>query len=228
MQVAPPRESNPRRLSQTPDDSPHALECELVEERRSVRDPSVATAAAAALVEDDLPPCSPRCLAPPGRARDPPSHADTPRGSPWSPPRAQGADESSGAAGPGRDGAPRHVGVRAVPGARHQAGDALPVRRPAGRAARAGPEGPCVLKPEDIRHLQNHYRNADWTARDAVEAITTSMASGTAAGILHTRTAGRARNEAAGRRSTDRRDPSGTAPRTGGTERATEIAPKIP
>ena len=34
------------------------------------------------------------------------------------------ADESSGAAGPGRDGVPRHVGVRAVPGARHQAGDA--------------------------------------------------------------------------------------------------------
>ena len=33
------------------------------------------------------------------------------------------------AARPGRDGAPRHVGVRAVPGARHQAGDALPVRR---------------------------------------------------------------------------------------------------
>ena len=59
------------------------------------------------------------------------------------------AHESSGAAGPGRDGAPRHVGVRAVPGARHQAGDALPVRRPAGRAPRAGPEGPCVLKPED-------------------------------------------------------------------------------
>ena len=52
-------------------------------------------------------------------------------------PRAQGrqevrADESSGAAGPGRDGAPRHVGVRAVPGAQHQAGDTLPVRRPAG------------------------------------------------------------------------------------------------
>ena len=34
----------------------------------------------AALVEDDLPPCSHRCLAPPGRARDPPSHADAPRG----------------------------------------------------------------------------------------------------------------------------------------------------
>ena len=35
------------------------------------------------------------------------------------------AVESPGAAGPGRDGAPRHVGVRAVPRARHQAGDAL-------------------------------------------------------------------------------------------------------
>ena len=58
-------------------------------------------------------------------------------------------DESSGAAGPGRDGAPRHVGFRAVPGARHQAGDALPVRPPAGPAAGAGPEGPRLLN----RHL---------------------------------------------------------------------------
>ena len=41
--------------------------------------------------------------------------------------------------GPGRDGAPRHVGVRAVPRARHQAGDALQVRRPAGPVAGAGP-----------------------------------------------------------------------------------------
>ena len=57
------------------------------------------------------------------------------------------ADESSGAAGPGRDGAPRHVGVRAVPRARHQAGDALPVRRPAGPVAGAGPEGPGLLNP---------------------------------------------------------------------------------
>ena len=59
------------------------------------------------------------------------------------------ADESPGAAGPGRDGAPRHVGVRPVPRTRHQAGDALQVRRAAGRAARAGPEGPRILKPED-------------------------------------------------------------------------------
>ena len=36
-----------------------------------------------------------------------------------------------------------------VPGARHQAGDALPVRRPAGPVAGAGPEGPRILKPED-------------------------------------------------------------------------------
>ena len=65
-------------------------------------------------------------------------------------PRAQGweevrAIEGPGAAGPGRDGAPRHVGVPAVPRARHQAGDALPVRRPAGPVARAGPEGPRLL-----------------------------------------------------------------------------------
>ena len=46
---------------------------------------------------------------------------------------------------PGRDGAPRHVGVPAVPRTRHQAGDALPVRRPAGPVARAGPEGPRLL-----------------------------------------------------------------------------------
>ena len=58
------------------------------------------------------------------------------------------AVESSGAAGPGRDGAPRHVGVRAVPRARHQAGDALPVRRPAGPVAGAGPEGPGLLNPK--------------------------------------------------------------------------------
>ena len=69
-------------------------------------------------------------------------------------PRAQGREEvraieSPGAAGPGRDGAPRHVGVRAVPRTRHQAGDALPVRRPAGPVAGAGPEGPRILKPED-------------------------------------------------------------------------------
>ena len=31
--------------------------------------------------------------------------------------------ESPGAAGPGRDGAPRHVGVRTVPRTRHQAGE---------------------------------------------------------------------------------------------------------
>ena len=47
--------------------------------------PGVATTAAA-LVEDDLAPCSPRCLAPPGRARDPSSHAGRPTGQSWSPP----------------------------------------------------------------------------------------------------------------------------------------------
>ena len=39
----------------------------------------------------------------------------------------------------------RRVGVRAVPRARHQAGNALPVRRPAGPVAGAGPEGPRIL-----------------------------------------------------------------------------------
>ena len=45
------------------------------------------------------------------------------------------AVESPGAAGSGRDGPPRHVGVRTVPPTRHQAGDALQVRRTAGPVA---------------------------------------------------------------------------------------------
>ena len=49
------------------------------------------------------------------------------------------AVESPGAAGSGRDGPPRHVGVRTVPPTRHQADDALQVRRT------AGPEGPRLL-----------------------------------------------------------------------------------
>ena len=60
----------------------------------------------------------------------------------------------------GRDGAPRHVGVRAVPRARHQAGDALQVRRAAGRAAGAGPEGARILKLED--------RDAGWAAKRSI------------------------------------------------------------
>ena len=55
-------------------------------------------------------------------------------------PRTQGrqevrAVESPGAAGSSRDGPPRHVGVRTVPRTRHQAGDALQVRRTAGPVA---------------------------------------------------------------------------------------------
>ena len=52
------------------------------------------------------------------------------------------AVESPGAAGPGRDGAPRHLRVRVLPRTRDQSRDALPVRRAAGRAARARREGP--------------------------------------------------------------------------------------
>ena len=52
------------------------------------------------------------------------------------------AIESPGAAGPGRDGAPRHLRVRALPRTRDQSRDALPVRRAAGRVARARREGP--------------------------------------------------------------------------------------
>ena len=64
--------------------------------------------------------------------------------------RAQGrqdvrAVESPGAAGPGRDGAPRHLRVRAVSGARDHPRDALPVRRAAGPVARARREGPRHL-----------------------------------------------------------------------------------
>ena len=43
--------------------------------------------------------------------------------------------KAEGAAGPGCDGAPRHVGVRAVPRTRYQAGDVLQVRRTAGPVA---------------------------------------------------------------------------------------------
>ena len=55
-------------------------------------------------------------------------------------PRTQGrqevrAVESPSAAGSGRDGPPRHVGVRTVPRTRHQAGDALQVRRTPGPVA---------------------------------------------------------------------------------------------
>ena len=52
------------------------------------------------------------------------------------------AVESPGAVGPGRDGAPRHLGVRTLPRTRGHPRDALPVRRAAGRAARARREGP--------------------------------------------------------------------------------------
>ena len=55
------------------------------------------------------------------------------------------AVESPGAAGPGRDGAPRHLRVRAVSGARDHPRDALPVRRAAGPVARARREGPRHL-----------------------------------------------------------------------------------
>ena len=50
--------------------------------------------------------------------------------------------EGSGAPGAGRHGPPRHLGVAAVHGARYQARDPLPLRRPARRAARTGPQGP--------------------------------------------------------------------------------------
>ena len=57
------------------------------------------------------------------------------------------AVESPGAAGPGRDGAPRHLRVRTLPRTRDYPRDALPVRRAAGPATRAGPEGPRHLTP---------------------------------------------------------------------------------
>ena len=55
------------------------------------------------------------------------------------------AVESPGAAGPGRDGAPRHLRVRALPRTRDHPRDALPVRRAAGPVTRARREGPRPL-----------------------------------------------------------------------------------
>ena len=64
------------------------------------------------------------------------------------PPRRQDvrAVESPGAAGPGRDGAPRHLRVRALPRPRDHPRDALPVRRTEGPVARARREGPRPVK----------------------------------------------------------------------------------
>ena len=56
------------------------------------------------------------------------------------------AVESPGAAGPGRDGAPRHLRVRALPRPRDHPRDALPVRRAEGPVARARREGPRPVK----------------------------------------------------------------------------------
>ena len=53
--------------------------------------------------------------------------------------------ESPGAAGPGRDGAPRHLRVRALPRTRDRPRDALPVRRTAGPVARTRRESPRLL-----------------------------------------------------------------------------------
>ena len=53
--------------------------------------------------------------------------------------------ESPGAAGPGRDSAPRHLRVRALPRTRDCPRDALPVRRTAGPVARARRESPRLL-----------------------------------------------------------------------------------
>ena len=47
---------------------------------------------------------------------------------------------------PGRDGAPRHLRVRALPRTRDHPRDALPVRRAAGPGARARREGPRSVK----------------------------------------------------------------------------------
>ena len=83
-----------------------------------------------------------------GRVRagaDPGTHLGRAQGRTGSPTQGRQevrAVESPGAAGSGRDGAPRHVGVRAVPPTRHQAGDALQVRRTPGPVARTGTEGP--------------------------------------------------------------------------------------
>ena len=56
--------------------------------------------------------------------------------------------KAPGAVSPGRDGAPRHLGVRTLPRHRDHPRDALPVRRAAGPVARARREG--------SRHLTLH------------------------------------------------------------------------
>ena len=81
LHPAPRARHPPRRILQPHRIRPHGR-CRHTE--TAVASRPFATAAAA-LVENDLPPCSPRCLAPPGRARDPPSHG-RPTGQSWSPP----------------------------------------------------------------------------------------------------------------------------------------------
>ena len=96
------------------------------------------------------------------------------------PPRRQDvrAVESAGAAGPGRDGAPRHLRVRTLPRTRDQARDALPVRRAAGRVARARREGPRHLKRSALdRDAGGHwlhvgFRPLPHTTRTSVVANT--------------------------------------------------------
>ena len=83
------------------------------------------------------------------------------------------AVESPGAAGSGRDGPPRHVGVRTVPPTRHQAGDALQVRRT------AGPEGPRLLNRSAWiatpggRRLSVGFRPLPQTTRSMVPSMVT-------------------------------------------------------
>ena len=79
------------------------------------------------------------------------------------------AVESAGAAGPGRDGAPRHLRVRALPRTRDRPRDALPVRRAAGRAARARREGPRHLNLRRLGQRPRPQMSLAWVVRDAVD-----------------------------------------------------------
>ena len=79
------------------------------------------------------------------------------------------AVESAGAAGPGRDGTPRHLRVRALPRTRDRPRDALPVRRAAGRAARARREGPRHLNLRRLGQRPRPQMSLAWVVRDAVD-----------------------------------------------------------
>ena len=92
--------------------------------------------------------------------------------------------EGPGAARPGRDGAPRHLGVRTLQRTRDQARDALQVRRAAGPVARAGRESPRHLNrsaatstlAEHVLNLSVGFRPLPQTTRTVLSLAETENA----------------------------------------------------